>query len=135
MAVGRAVPGPEPAALNQTPANARVARLVADVPGHGRASRLARSQRSGSHSDRALLAGRRRCSPRRLRAGEAPGAALRLWYDPATDITLLTYLNRVGTSLALFIRDARRCCLSYHFIPSVPELIERVPLIVSVPDE
>lgn len=31
--------------------------------------------------------------------GEAPGAAVRLWYDPANDITLLIYLNRDGTSL------------------------------------
>ena len=31
--------------------------------------------------------------------GEAPGSAVRLWYDPATDTTLLIYLNRDGTSL------------------------------------
>lgn len=31
--------------------------------------------------------------------GEAPGSAVRLWYDPATDAVLLVYLNRDGTSL------------------------------------
>ena len=31
--------------------------------------------------------------------GEAPGSAVRLWYDPATDLTVLVYLNRDGTML------------------------------------
>lgn len=31
--------------------------------------------------------------------GEAPGSAVRFWYDPITDTTLLIYLNRDGTSL------------------------------------
>lgn len=32
-------------------------------------------------------------------AGDIPGASTRVWYDPATDVTLLVYLNRNALSL------------------------------------